>query len=255
MKGLIPSVAIALGCLGPANKLEAQFTNLDFESSFLLPGIPPPAAMPGWTVSCSIADGYPIGWRGAVIGVFLNGAGGTWTDGQGTYIVMISQPWIGVSTASIAQTGSLSPSTRSLHCRLAGNLVVSFAGESLSCVTVSSHSECAADISKFAGTTGELKFEAAASSYGYLDSIWFSDQSVSNLPPTAPTVSVSKTSDSSLRLTFPAQLGTTYLIQATTNLLNWETVGSIQATNDPTEFFDNPAASYNIRYYRVAVPP
>jgi hypothetical protein len=178
--------------------VEPQFTNLDFESCFQLPGIPPSVAMPGWTVSCGTVEGQPIGYRGAVIGVFVNGAGGTWTDGQGTYIVMESKAWIGVSTASIAQTGSLSPSTRSLHCRLAGNLVVSFAGETLSCVPVSSNSECAADISKFAGTTGELKFVLPLPNndpfnFGqsaYLDSIWFSDQSVSNLPPTPPTLGV-----------------------------------------------------------------
>jgi len=198
--------------------------------------------------------------RGPYISVYeldLIAPGLAWADAQGNYYISMTGGWAQLGgPASIAQTGYLSPSTRCLRFRggSLSSLVVSFAGETLSCVVVSSNSECAADISKFSGTTGELKF-VAPGAMAYLDSIWFSNQPVSNTPPSAPTIALSETGDSRVRLTFPAQLGTTYFVQATTNLTKWETVGSIQATNDPAEFFDNPAVSYRTRYYRVVVPP
>jgi hypothetical protein len=261
MKLVLFSLVMALGWI---SKLNAQFINLDFESAAIpshIPpsGVPPNEVMPGWTVSCTV---YVDEWlpRGPYISVIRPNHGFlSWTGQQGDYFITMKSGSVvfGGGPAFIAQTGYLSPTTKSLHFRAEplANLLVSFAGETLPCVVVSSNGECAADISKFAGSTGELKFMSSETIGVYLDFIWFSNQAVSNSPPTAPVIAFSKPGDSKVRLTFPVQPGTTCFVQASTNLVDWETVKSFQTSNNPSEFVDDLARGSNVRYYRVVVPP
>ena len=263
MKWIIP-ICSFLVAVQPGSAAFAQeaFTNLDFESAtYPYPmqagaSVPASDVLPGWTASPDSTYIESSWTRGPWIGVEL--ATG-WAGAQGNYYVGMkpgSGPFAGYP--SIAQTGYLSPTIRSLRFTVWANLtdfVVSFAGQNLSCTVVSSSpfvAHCAADVSRFAGTTGELKFVA----YGMisLDEISFSSEPVLQ-PPTGTILSISRTVDSGVQVTFSAQVGTWYSFQTTTDLSNWQTVETIWTTNAIVEFSDSSASNSPTRFYRVMGPP
>jgi hypothetical protein len=55
----------------------------------------------------------------------------------------------------------------------------------------------------------------------------------------------------SLQLAFQGNLGQTYMLQASTNLTDWETVLTFTCTNSPMVVVDPEAGSYPRRFYRI----
>jgi hypothetical protein len=53
------------------------------------------------------------------------------------------------------------------------------------------------------------------------------------------------------KVVFDSQPGLRYLLQATTDLLNWVDVTTVTATSYTTEIIDPAAAGFLFRYYRV----
>lgn len=286
---LIFSCVVALNVGGQNAFAQPAFTNLDFESPAwpngsppFLPmggGVPASEGLPGWTI---VPNGVLYGGA-TVTGSAFVALGDTnmfntglqflpaWTGAQGRYYVELRSGWYSVwrGPASIAQTGYVDPATKTLRFRIGGNLtdlVVSLSGQVLSCVILSSNSnpgnpgyyaDCAADVSKFAGATVELKFEEPASGpfpptpLVPLDSVSFSSEPISTQPPGGTLVSVSRSADNGFSLSFPTQVSLIYDIQATTNLRNWQTVATITATNEALQFFDYAVSSNVAKYYRV----
>jgi hypothetical protein len=57
-----------------------------------------------------------------------------------------------------------------------------------------------------------------------------------------------------LQLKLQGAIGPNYAIQASSDLVNWQTVTNIASTNSPVYFTDPNAANYNHRFYRATVP-
>jgi hypothetical protein len=255
----------------PKVSAQANFTNLDFESAafpYPMPAgstVPASEALPGWTASPGdIFRNNLIFDRGACISVeevsLLPGT--AWAGAQGNYYIQMTSGASGPGgPASISQVGSVSAGTKSLRFRAFDyltNFVVTLGGQTLSCLIVSSNQsffDCAADVSQFAGTSAELRFatQAPASHFGSpvltLDSISFSDEPV--VPPTRTTIAIRAEAGAGVLLTFPAQPGSSYSVQASTNFSDWTTIGAIQATNGLASFSDELAPARAARFYRV----
>jgi hypothetical protein len=158
--------------------------------------------------------------------------------------------WAG--SASIAQTGYLSLTVKWLSFRVAANpgaFVVSFAGQVLSYVAASEPwgSECTADVSQFAGTSGELKFVVSQpGELIYLDSISFSGQ---------PELSVSRTTTSAVAVSWPSP-STGWVLQQNTNAVssaNWSNVTSGIQDDGTIKTFSADPATGNC-FYRLSKP-
>jgi hypothetical protein len=61
--------------------------------------------------------------------------------------------------------------------------------------------------------------------------------------------------DGKIQLRFSSAAGQTYIVEASTNLVNWEIIGVASEHGDGTfEFEDANAASFTTRFYRVSSP-
>jgi hypothetical protein len=49
-------------------------------------------------------------------------------------------------------------------------------------------------------------------------------------------------------------VGPTYMVQASTNLLNWSSITNFSLSNSPFYFTDPSATNYKWRYYRAVTP-
>lgn len=116
-------------------------------------------------------------WRPAIGGkysILLKG---------GSYAAGLVYPWM-TNGASIGQTGQIPFGTKTIMFRGASNngIVLSFGGNALSVVNLGdypNYSIWGADISAYAGQTGELLFNAPwQTGYGMLDNIQFSSSPV-----------------------------------------------------------------------------
>jgi hypothetical protein len=58
-------------------------------------------------------------------------------------------------------------------------------------------------------------------------------------------------SSNGLGLSLDAPLGFGYTIQASTNMVGWQTLTNVLATNSPIYFLDSGAMSYGRRFYRA----
>ncbi|HEU0039804.1 MAG TPA: PEP-CTERM sorting domain-containing protein [Verrucomicrobiae bacterium] len=156
-------------------------------------------ALPGWT--CYLGQDQ-IGWAwyedvaldSAAVGIVSN------TNGfvpagfpvGGRYAVSLEfglWPTTGVSApASIAQSGQISSDARSIIFRGTYGFVVSFQGTTIPLAVLSTlnsdHHIYGADITQFAGQTGELRITSYAH-FNYLDDITFSSQPVPEPQSTA----------------------------------------------------------------------
>ena len=176
------------------------FLNLNFESanpSGYIPGnnnLPTGAAFPGWTAYYSSASGTNIASTVYYDSVSAGGAaifledsnapsGGGPLPLQGNYSVLLegasgvfgSNP----TTASIGQTGTIPNTAQSLTFlgNLGGTVLVSFNGQPLSFMAISNtlnYTIWGADISAYAGQTGQLLFTATLQRGALLDDIQFS---------------------------------------------------------------------------------
>jgi hypothetical protein len=54
------------------------------------------------------------------------------------------------------------------------------------------------------------------------------------------------------QLTFNGNLGQAYMLQASTNLIDWETVLTFTCTNSPMVVVDPDVGNHQRRFYRIA---
>ena len=170
------------------------FLNLDFESP-ILPLIPDsshfvPAmnAVPGWSVYDGNNPLNSVLFNTLSLGapaVSFHSTVSGWAPIQGDYSVIIQQPTGAfLPNAAIAQTGQIPLSAISLIFYGTSLMQVTFNSQPLSLVQLGSAPNYAimgADISAFAGQTGELRFQMPTLSFNamsYLDNIQFSDQTI-----------------------------------------------------------------------------
>ena len=103
---------------------------------------------------------------------------------QGKYSVLLQANTFGLTTTAIGQVGEVPVDSVSLRFYGSMSLRVTFAGQPLELVQLSSgagYDHIGADISAFAGQTGELRFTASdipVSTFLYLDVIRFSTVAV-----------------------------------------------------------------------------
>ena len=180
--------SVVLLCLLSTPALAQSFTNLNFESANLTgysPGSVPAAdAVPGWTVyvggTAQTTVKYNISYGSFGIGLDILDAGSGTTIRQGSYQVFL-QGGHGSSLANLGQTGTIPVSAQSLFF-WAGPLTEapSFDGHTLSLTSLGG-GIYGADISAYAGQTGELLFKSDFVPGGggyFLDDIQFSDQPI-----------------------------------------------------------------------------
>jgi hypothetical protein len=164
-----------------------SFVNLDFEdATVILAGSPDmieaSSALPGWRDSGTVFyDTVSIG--GAIVALEDANApsGGGPLPIQGNFSVLLegSIPFAATS-ASIGQTGTIPTTAQSLTFFLGnpfGNLQVTFNGQSISYSAIgngANYTIYGADISSYAGQTGQLLFTAPVNNAGLLDDIQFS---------------------------------------------------------------------------------
>jgi len=58
-----------------------------------------------------------------------------------------------------------------------------------------------------------------------------------------------------LALTIAGDVGPDYAVQASTNLVNWQTIFTTNSPVTPFDFADPNTGSYSERFYRIAVGP
>ncbi len=214
----IKLIVICLGVIFAAVSAHAQtFTNLNFEQADPIsagnPGEPnevtAASALPGWTAymgttpqSAIFQNTYTLGSGSVdIFGPDYTSAGPQGggspgiIDGNFTVFLQAGAPSPGLGNASIEQYGTVPIAIQSLEFKAwdwlpaSSILAVSFAGNNLSPVVIgtgSNYTLYGADISAFAGQSGQLEFSAVwnptGPSYTELDDIAFSTNSVAPEP-------------------------------------------------------------------------
>jgi hypothetical protein len=182
---------------------QGTFQNLDFESP-ILPLTPDSegrvsivAALPNWSGYLGEAQQTTVLYNNRYLGTatidLMGPSGGPILQGQYTVLLQagLNPSGLGQVGANIAQTGMIPPNAQSLRFLANGPAVMaSFGGQTLSLVPLvgdpcfTCTTLFGADISGFAGQTGELRISAPdLSSIGFpnnifLDNIFFSPEQV-----------------------------------------------------------------------------
>jgi len=208
ISGSIVALFICMGCLDCLHG-QGTFQNLDFESA-MLSSVPPgefggyvsiSTALPGWTgylggvqTTLVLQNDYTLGAPS------INVLGPQWNENpgiiDGNYSVYL-QPGDNATIASIAQSGTIPDGTKTLlfdasQLPDATPFSVTFAGDSLSLVLLFTsqspsgqpYDVYGANVSSFAGQTGQLEFTVYPKSYNslLLDDISFSSITVTPEP-------------------------------------------------------------------------
>ena len=190
MKIILASLAFWILGMVPCHS--QGFLNLDFESAHLsgyAQGlVPATVGIPGWNAYVSgIPDSQvlfnlknlddPVVTIQGTASIYL-------TPLQGNYSVYIQggSPYAYGTNAGIFQTGQIPISAKSLtFWGQVGNVQLSFSGQALSynaIGNIGNYSIFGADISAFAGQTGELRFNVTHPGGAILDNIQFSNSPV-----------------------------------------------------------------------------
>lgn len=199
MKTIISKIAAVATIFISTEALSQGFLNLNFEAanpSGFSPGagnLQTSVALPGWTAYYSTStttnqanaiwyDTVSLG--GAFIALCDTNANSLGPPPiQGTYSVLLQGSSASTPTsAAIGQTGTISASVQSLtFFGVGGNFQVTFNGQPISYLITGStanYSIYGADISGYAGQTGELRFTGLSPSYALIDNIQFSTSPV-----------------------------------------------------------------------------
>jgi hypothetical protein len=187
---------VALSLASPLAVLsQGTFQNLDFESAkvsgYSTGGVPITDALPGWRGYLGISETSIVFYNTVSLGaaaISLQGPGSLFPPIAGNYSVGL-QSAFGVApdgTAAVGQTGQIPSTALSLRFYGDTNMQVTFIGQLLTLFllgTGPNYQIVGADISGFAGQTGELKFlmpdlTPVGSSSSYLDNIVFSNQTI-----------------------------------------------------------------------------
>jgi hypothetical protein len=182
MKTSLPlTIGLAAVVLGTEfdSRGQGTFVNLNFEQAAIPPGslnfVTASSGMPGWTIYNNIAgngqilyDTYTLGSPAVGIHDGRYPQNGALVPLQGTYSAFLqpnNSPYPGLGGA-IGQVGTVPSAAHSLRFYAVGvdpALLVSFGGHSLSLMPIGSgpnYTIYGADISPYAGQTGELLFQA-----------------------------------------------------------------------------------------------
>ena len=192
------SVQIVTLTIGALNLYgQGTFQNLDFENP-VLPlirdssfEVPITNALPGWAGYLGVFQVDRVVYNTVSLGaaaISLQGPGSGLPAIAGNYSVVL-QSAFGVApdgTAAVGQTGQIPVTARSLRFYGSTDMQVTFIGQSLTLFGLGigpNYQIVGADISGFAGQTGELKFlipdlTPLGSTSSYLDNIVFSSQSI-----------------------------------------------------------------------------
>ena len=177
---------IVLLCFLEQAGFSQGFVNLNFESP--IPPLPSgPAfmpitnALPGWTGYIGGEQVAEVVYNSRALdgaGISLHSPTSSLQPIQGNYSVLLQGARFSSASAAIAQLGQITSSINSLFF-LAQNstLQVTFAGQLIPYFQVNqtdNYMTFAADISSFAGQTGELRFTAPQNSFSFLDGVRFS---------------------------------------------------------------------------------
>ncbi len=174
------------------------FANLDFESAnvsgYSSPGsILASNAIPGWTAYISGVPQSTILYNDETLGeaaISLQGTNGIFQPIQGRYFVLLQATFFApdTNTAAIGQTGVIPTGTQSLifwgntaASGVASNMQVTFNGSAIPYFAVGTGSDYTiygANISGFAGDTGQLLFTAFNNTYAEIDNIQFSSSPI-----------------------------------------------------------------------------
>lgn len=73
--------------------------------------------------------------------------------------------------------------------------------------------------------------------------------------PTQPSVTAVALSGGQLALTIAGDIGPDYAVQASTNLVDWQTIFTTNSPVTPFNFTDPDTSLYSVRFYRIAVGP
>jgi hypothetical protein len=73
--------------------------------------------------------------------------------------------------------------------------------------------------------------------------------------PTQPSVTAVAISGGQLALTIAGDIGPDYAVQASTNLVDWQTIFTTNSPATPFNFADPDTSLYSVRFYRIAVGP
>jgi hypothetical protein len=191
---LFPLFFVAL-LYAPLSYAQSNFQNLNFESANIVLDSTSPYypnainasnAMSGWTVTGSFTapDVLYNDISLASPAVSLQGPGSTEPILQGSYTVFLQGSQFGMPGAvTIGQTGQIPSGTGSLQFYGAQifNLQLSFNGQNLAYTAIGTgpnYTIYGANVSAFAGQTGQLLFDAPPNSAGEIDNIQFSPNSV-----------------------------------------------------------------------------
>ena len=149
--------------------------------------VPTANAIPGWTAYFGSTPLPTIVYDSVSIGrasVSLQDAKYVYGPIQGNYSVLLQPSNFGVTSAAVGQIGEIPATALALRFYGSMSLIVTFGGQPLELVKIGSgpnYDQIAADISPFAGQTGELRFTAAdlpVHNLMYLDAIRFSPVAV-----------------------------------------------------------------------------
>ncbi len=77
---------------------------------------------------------------------------------------------------------------------------------------------------------------------------------VSSPPPSIGNLSGAGSPNGAFQLSFTGTLGTTNLIEASTNLINWVPIGTLYNSNGFVQFLDLASTNFSKRFYRVEIP-
>lgn len=192
MKTSSPNILVVLTLLATTRLAQSQgFVNTDFENP-VLPltpvnfQVPTVDAIPGWTAYVGGSQVNQIVYNTRPLDaaeVTLQGLGSTTlTPIEGNYTVELygSSQFGPQQSAAIGQTGQIPANVSSLIF-WGYSSDVTFAGQSLSLVllgTTPNYNIYGADVSAFAGQTGQLLFTAQPQSVDIIDNIQFSTSPV-----------------------------------------------------------------------------
>jgi hypothetical protein len=192
---LIPVIFTA-ALLGLAEAGFAQgFANFNFESAQIrdLNGsiIAATNAFPGWTVTAPFIDYDDTSLSGGSISIFDSKPPLSLPPVQGTYFAwLIGSGNLGYGAISLGQSGQVPGGTQSISFwGIDAGMQITFAGQPLNFVETGStanYNIYTADISAYAGQTGQLLFTIPVNNngdYGFLDNIQFS-----SIPTPEPSV-------------------------------------------------------------------
>src|SRR5437879_9111166 len=186
----IPMLVLLL-VVRPNARAQGTFVNLDFESaniipdtnSFLYPiAVAVSNALPGWTAYGGVVYPYDVVYDTIALNdaeISIHDANSPYVHVlQGSYTVFL-QPNNPIATIfpAIGQIGTIPSTAHSLQFYAGGIPQVSFGGQQLGLVTLAAtpnYGIFAADITAFAGQTGELRFWGESS----IDNITLSSQAI-----------------------------------------------------------------------------